>query len=151
MHWTGRLADAFEERGRWRRLAEEDASLEMICYLEVIAGEAHYLAHDADLGLEAARRVEEITRTLGEPTNMVGYSSIIFGYAHLMAERALDAIAAARVAFEHLQRRGSAARRRGLLICGRCCGRGHHVVPPNGARQLLSHCPWRAGACTPST
>ena len=104
LHWTGRLADALEERERLRRLAEEDESLEMICYLEVFAGEAHYLAHDAALGLEAARRVEEITRTLGEPPKMVGYAAVTISYVHLMAERALDAIASARVAFEHLQR-----------------------------------------------
>ena len=61
-------------------------------------------AHDAGLGLAAARRVEDITRTVGEPPNIGGYAAVTFGYAHLMAERALDATASARVAFEYLQR-----------------------------------------------
>ncbi len=85
-------------------LAEEDESRELICYLEVIAGEAHYLAHAADLGLAVARRVEDITRTLGEPPNMAGYAAVAFSYAHLMAERALDPIAAPHA---HWRRRSS--------------------------------------------
>jgi hypothetical protein len=94
----GRLPEGLEELGRCRRVAEEDGTPELAGYGQAFAAEAHYLAHDAERALASARQVEEISRGMGEPPNMISNARRVFGYAHLAAGRAADAVAPARAA-----------------------------------------------------
>jgi adenylate cyclase len=96
--WMGRLPEGLEEQGRCRRLAEEDGAPEMAGYALFFAGQASYHANDADRALTSARQLEEISRRLGEPPVMVAHTQLAFGYAHLAAGRAADAIAPTRAA-----------------------------------------------------
>ena len=57
-------------------------------------------AHDADRALASARQVEEISRRLGEPPVLVAATQLAFGYAHLAAGRAADAIEPARASLD---------------------------------------------------
>ncbi len=59
-----------------------------------LAAEVHYYAHDADLALSRASQLAEMSRT----PMMIALTQLAFGYAHLAAGRAEDAIEAARAA-----------------------------------------------------
>jgi tetratricopeptide (TPR) repeat protein len=98
--WMGRLPEGLEEFGRCRRLAEEDGTPEMAGYTLSFGAEAYYLANDADRALASARQFDEINRRLGEPPNMVALRQVAFGFAHLAAGRAADAIEPARAALD---------------------------------------------------
>jgi tetratricopeptide (TPR) repeat protein len=96
----GRLPEGLEERGRCRRLAEEDCGLGMVSYSLSYAAEAHYLAHDADRTLATCRQLEELSRRGSENPDEVARAHLAFGYAHLAAGRAADAIEPARAALD---------------------------------------------------
>ncbi len=100
LNWTGRLREGLEELGRCRRLTEEDGALEMTGYVVSWAAQAYYHAHDAERALASARQSDEITRRLGEPPVLVALTQAAFGYAHLAAGRAADAIEPARAALD---------------------------------------------------
>ena len=100
LNWMGRLPEGLEELGRCCRLCEEDSAPEMIGYARLIAAETYYHAHDAERALASARGLEEISRKLGEPPALFGYTQVGFAYAHLAAGRAADAIAATRTALD---------------------------------------------------
>jgi hypothetical protein len=104
LNWMGRLPEGLEESGRCRRLAEEDGTPEMAGYALFNVVEASYHASDADRALASARQVEEITRRLGEPPVMVAHTQLAFGYAHLAAGQAADAIEPARAALDLFRR-----------------------------------------------
>ena len=72
----------------------------MSCYALSWAAEAYYYAHDAERALASARQAEEISRSLGEPPVLVGAAQLAFGYAHLSAGRAADAIEPARASLD---------------------------------------------------
>ncbi len=115
--WTGRLSEGLEELGRCRRLAEEDGTPEMAGYTLFLAAEAHYRQHDADRALASARQGAEISRRLGDPPVMLAQTQVSFGYAHLAAGRAADAIEPARAALDLHGRvyKASAGEAAGLL------------------------------------
>ena len=98
--WAGQLQAGLEELGRCRRLTTEDGVAEMSCYALSWAAEAYYYAHDAERALASARQAEEISRSLGEPPVLVGAAQLAFGYAHLAAGRAADAIEPARASLD---------------------------------------------------
>ena len=98
--WAGRLPEGLEELGRCRRLGEEDGTPEAVGYVLFYAAQAYYHTHDADRTLASACQLEELSRSLGEPPNMVALMQLAFGYAHLAAGRAVDAIAPARAALD---------------------------------------------------
>jgi adenylate cyclase len=97
--FMGRLAEAFEELGRSRRLAEEDGTPEIAGYALSSVVVACYHAHDADRALASARQFEELSRRLGNPV-LVAFTQIAFAHAHLAAGRAADAIEPARAALD---------------------------------------------------
>jgi len=106
-HWrgyclglVGRLPEGLEEIGRCRRLAEQHGRPETTGIALFLASEVHYYAHDADRALASARQLEEISRRLGEPTTMAALTRLAFGYAHLAAGRAADAIKSVRAALD---------------------------------------------------
>lgn len=96
--WMGRVPEGLEELDRGSRLTEEDGTSEMTGYALMLAAEAYYRAHDAEQALDKARQVEEINRKLGEPANLIALTQLAYGYAHLTAGRAVDAIEPARSA-----------------------------------------------------
>ena len=98
--WMGRLPEGLEELGRGRRLAEEHGMPAIAYAGPVFAAIASYHAHDADRAMACARQVEEISRRLGEPANMVASTHEAFACAHLAAGRPADAIEPARAALE---------------------------------------------------
>ncbi|MEZ0174846.1 MAG: adenylate/guanylate cyclase domain-containing protein [Candidatus Reddybacter sp.] len=96
--WMGRVPKGLEELDRCSRLAEEDGTSEMRGYALMLAAEVYYRVHDAEQALDKARQVEEINRKLDEPANLVALTQLAYGYAHLAAGRAVDAIEPARSA-----------------------------------------------------
>jgi hypothetical protein len=100
LYWTGRQPEGLAELERCRRLAEEDGTPELAGYALFYSAEAHYHAHDGDRALASARQLEEISRRLGETTAMAAVTQLAFGYAHLAAGRAADAIDPARTALD---------------------------------------------------
>jgi hypothetical protein len=63
-------------------------------------GQAYAYAGDAERALASARQGEEISRRLGEPHALAAATQLAFGYAHLAAGRAADAIEPARASLE---------------------------------------------------
>ena len=72
----------------------------MAGYVNVFASDAYYRAGEPEQALGRARHAEEISRTLGEFTNIVAAMNMAFGFAHLAAGRADDSAAAFRAALE---------------------------------------------------
>jgi hypothetical protein len=100
LYWTGWQPEGLAELERCRRLAEEDGTPELAGYALFYSAEAHYYADDGDRARASARQVEEISRRLGEPPAMIAVTQLAFGYAHLAAGRAADAIEPARAALD---------------------------------------------------
>lgn len=98
--WMGRLPEGIEEFSRTRRIGEEDGTPQISAHAMRNAAEAHCHAHDADGALACARQIEEISRRQGEPAAMVALMQLAFGYAHLAAGRASEAIERARDALD---------------------------------------------------
>jgi hypothetical protein len=73
-------------------------SLELVGYALLFTAEAHYHGNDAEEAIKSARQCEENCSRLDEPANMVAVTQLAFGYAHLAAGHAVDAIAPARAA-----------------------------------------------------
>ena len=94
----GNVPEGLKELDRCQHLAMEDGTSEMLGYALMLAAEAHYRAHDAEQALACAYQVEEVSRDLGEPANLVALTQLAFGYARLAAGRAVDAIEPARAA-----------------------------------------------------
>ena len=63
-----------------------------------MTAEAHYQGNDAEEAIKSARQCEDNCSRLDEPANMVAVTQLAFGYAHLAAGHAVDAIAPARAA-----------------------------------------------------
>ena len=97
---TGRLRAGIVEFERSLRILEEDGTPEMAGYVNVFASDAYYRAGEPEQALGRARHAEEISRTLGEFTNIVAAMNMAFGFAHLAAGRADDSAAAFRAALE---------------------------------------------------
>ncbi len=102
--FTGRLHESIAELSRVLPLTEEDGTPDMAGYVFFYITEAHYLAHDAERALASARRLEAINSALGEHLGLAAHTHLAFGYAHLAAGRATDAVESARTAFELLRR-----------------------------------------------
>jgi adenylate cyclase len=100
LNWTGRLRAGLEACVRCLSLAEEDGTPEVAGWVLYNAAGAYYFAHDADRALASARQLEEICRRLGEPSVMRALTQVAFGYAHLAAGRAAEAIEPARTALD---------------------------------------------------
>ena len=98
LSWMGRLREAFEELTRCRRMTDEDGSPEMSVYALGWIADGHYLAGDADRLLAAAQQLEELTRRLGEPENMVAIVQRAHACWHLLSGRPADAITAVQAA-----------------------------------------------------
>jgi hypothetical protein len=81
--WMGRLGEGLDTLGRCASMADDDGTPEMAGYALAQAAEGYRLAHDVDRALATARRVEEISRRLGEPPVMAGMAALASGYAHL--------------------------------------------------------------------
>jgi adenylate cyclase len=98
--WAGRLREGFEAFGLCRRFGEEQGVPEIGAWASFWTAEAHACAGDAERAFASARQGEEISRRLGEPAALVAATHLAFGYAHLAAGRAADAIEPARAPFE---------------------------------------------------
>ncbi len=96
--WMGRLPEGLEELDRFRRFTEERGSPFDAGTGVLVASGAHYHAHDADRVLASARQLEVISRRVGEPPTLVAFTQAAFGYSHLAAGRAADAVESARAA-----------------------------------------------------
>ncbi len=96
--WMGRRLAGLKELDRCRRLAKEDGTLELVGYALLLTAEAHYHGNDAEEAFKSARQCEDNCSRLDEPANMVAATQLAFGYAHLAAGHAVDAIAPARAA-----------------------------------------------------
>jgi class 3 adenylate cyclase len=98
--WAGRLREGLEAFGLCRRLAEEQGAPEVGAFASVWTAEAWAYAGDAERAFASVREGEEMSRRLGEPPALVAATHLGFGYAHLAAGRAADAIEPARVSLE---------------------------------------------------
>jgi adenylate cyclase len=96
--WMGRSLEGLKELDRCLCLAREDGTLELVGYALLFTAEAHYHGNDAEEAIKSARQCEDNCNRLGEPANMVATMQLAFGYAHLAAGHAVDAIAPARAA-----------------------------------------------------
>ena len=94
--WTGRLPEALEAYEKGMRQA--DPVGELAVFARCHSTEAHYHAHDPQAAMERARQAEQISHKLGEPPMIAARVHQAFGYAHLAAGRAADAVTAARAA-----------------------------------------------------
>ena len=96
--WMGRRLEGLKELDRCLCLAREDGTLELVGYALLFTAEAHYHGNDAGEAIKSARQCEDNCSRLDEPANMVAVTQLAFGYAHLAAGHAVDAIAPARAA-----------------------------------------------------
>jgi adenylate cyclase len=102
--WTGSVREGIEDLELVRHLGLEDGTPEVGAYANFWAAQVHYLAGEPDLGLRAARQLEDVCRTLGDPANLVACRHLAQGCADLAAGRVADAIGAARAALETFAR-----------------------------------------------
>jgi class 3 adenylate cyclase len=123
--WLGDLPKATDARAEFVTLNQDDGSREFHGYGHIFRAEALYLAADPGPALACARQLEEVSRELGDFPSMVAYSQMTFAFAHLAAERASDAIEAARNALElcsrverHWQGRAAGLLAEALLLAG---------------------------------
>lgn len=98
--WHGRLSEGFEEFSRCRRIGEEDATPEIVCFTYFWGCEAYANAGDAEQALTAATQHAEMASGLGEVPYMFARTQLAFGFAHLLAGRTTEAIDCARAALE---------------------------------------------------
>jgi adenylate cyclase len=98
--WAGRLREGLEAFGLCRRLGEEQGAPEAASFASFWSAEAFAYAGDAERALASVRQGEESSRRLGEPPALVAATHLGFGYAHLAAGRAADAIEPARASLE---------------------------------------------------
>jgi hypothetical protein len=98
--WAGRLREGLEAFGRCRRLGEEQGAPEAAAFASFWTAEVYAYAGDAERAFASVRQGEEISRRLGEPPALVAATHLGFGYAHLAAGRAADAILPARASLE---------------------------------------------------
>jgi adenylate cyclase len=108
LFWAGRMHEGLEAFGLCRRLGEEYGTPEVAAYAWFWAAEAYAYAGDAERAFASARQGEEISRRLGEPPALVAATHLAFGYAHLAAGRAADAIEPARASLEGHRRANKA-------------------------------------------
>jgi tetratricopeptide (TPR) repeat protein len=98
--WAGRLREGFEAFRLCRRIGEEYGAPEVAAYASYWSAEVYAYAGDAERAFASARLGEEMSRRLGEPPALVAGTHLAFGYAHLAAGRAADAIEPARASLE---------------------------------------------------
>lgn len=101
---AGRIHEGLEELGVVRRFAKEDGTPEPAGFAHFWEASAYYFTGDGDRALASARQLEEISRSLGEPSMMVVFSHLAFVEAHIAGQRPADAIASARAALESIGR-----------------------------------------------
>jgi tetratricopeptide (TPR) repeat protein len=139
--WTGRLPEGLEELGRSRRFAEEDGTPETAGWSLSMAAQASYNAHDAERALASARKVEEISRALGNHPVLVALAQLAFGYAHLAAGRAADAIESARAALDIFGRvEKQMAGRATALLAEAILQTGDHSAALDTAQKAIAIC-----------
>lgn len=94
----GQMPEGLEELDHCLGLSRENDNSEMAGYALLLTAEAHCRANDAEQALACAHQLKEISSNMDEPANLVALTQMAFGYAHLAAGRAGDAIAPARAA-----------------------------------------------------
>jgi adenylate cyclase len=101
--WMGRLDEARTDFREHRRLSEEDGTPEFIGYNLLYFSELHYHAHDGGPARDAAREIEELTMSLGEPPSLAAYTRLSLAFCCMANDDAAGAIEAARGALELLE------------------------------------------------
>ena len=76
----------------------------MSVFAEYYLSEAYYYAHDEDRALASARKLAELHKQLGEPTNVTAMLLTAVSYAKLAAGRPAEAIEPARSAMKIYER-----------------------------------------------
>jgi tetratricopeptide (TPR) repeat protein len=104
---TGRLREGIGKLQHSLELGESEGSPEIGAFAMGFAAEAYYLSGEGDSATRCARKMEAITRALGEPAILNAMSKGAFGFAHLAAHRTEDAVESARasrLAYQTIER-----------------------------------------------
>jgi hypothetical protein len=96
----GKLEEGWADLDLSRRLVDEDGTPELGLYALAFMADGYYLAHDTDRLRAAVRQIEDLSRRLGEPENMVGFTHRVLASLHLLEHRFVAAVDAARVALD---------------------------------------------------
>ena len=139
--WVGKLPYGLEELDRGVDLAYENGTPEVAGYNIMFAAEGCFRLGDAERTWKRASQLEDISRRLGEPINMVSHASRSFAYAHLAARRAQEAVAAARTAAElNLRAEQHYAGHSATVLAQALLQSGDHSAACTAAEDAISLC-----------